>query len=278
MTGRSGAAIPAPRAFASRARAAAPIVLAAHGSRDPASAATMNGLAAGVGRLWPAPVVAAFLDFDLPTIPDALRALPEGPTPIVVPALLTDAYHGRVDLPAVLAEAGVPARLAAVLGPALPGAARQPSTPDRLLVASLRRRLSELDGSGTDRCDGLVLLAAGTSQEPARSTVEAVAAELGRQLNVACVSGYASASRPTGGEAVAAVRASGATRILAASYFLAPGRLYSAAAASARAAGADEVAAPLGVADELVSLILARATAASVARLQPMTVRQHEFV
>jgi sirohydrochlorin ferrochelatase len=229
-----------------------PIVLAAHGSRDPASAATMKRLATRVGEVWPAPVVAAFLDFDQPSIPDALRALAAGPPPVVVPALLTHAYHRRVDLPAVLATTDVPATLADVLGPTEPTTA-----PDQWLVAALRRRLSELDTS----FDGLVLLAAGTSHAPARSTVEAVAAELGRQLNVACLAGYASASAPTPGVAVAALLAAGARRIVAASYFLAPGRLYSAAAAAARAAGAVDVAAPLGTADELVRLIVDRATA-----------------
>lgn len=242
---------------------AAPIVLAAHGSRDPASAATMVRLAAAVGRVWSAPVVAAFLDFDQPSIPDALRRLPVSPTPVVVPALLTDAYHGRVDLPTVLAETDVATRLTPVLGPEDPTA-----TPDPLLVAALRRRLSELDTP----FDGLALIAAGTSDATARSTVDVVAAELGRQLNVTCTAGYASASSPDGGEAVKAVRATGARRIAAASYFLAPGRLYSAAAASARAAGACGVAAPFGAADELVRLIVARATAAVTRTNIPMLV------
>jgi sirohydrochlorin ferrochelatase len=242
---------------------AAPIVLAAHGSRDPSSAATMVALAARVGQRWPAPVVAAFLDFDQPSIPDALRALPPDRAPVVVPALLTRAYHGRVDLPAVLASAEVTTRLTPVLGPAC-----RDEAPDPLLVAGLRRRLSELEAP----VEGLVLLAAGTSHPAGRSTVETVAAELGRQLNVACVVGYASASSPTGAEAVAAVRATGARRIAAAAYFLAPGRLYSAAAASARSAGALGVAAPLGAADELVRLIVARATAVEKAPERPILV------
>jgi sirohydrochlorin ferrochelatase len=213
----------------------------------------MVRLAAAVGRVWPAPVVAAFLDFDQPSIPDALRSLPGSPTPVVVPALLTQAYHGRVDLPMVLDSTDVATRLTPVLGLADPT-----ETPDPLLVSALRRRLSELDTP----FDGLVLIAAGTSDATARSTVDVVAAELGRQFNVACTAGYASASSPTAGDAVVAVRAAGAGRIATASYFLAPGRLYSAAAASARAAGAVGVAAPLGAVEELVRLIVARATTA----------------
>ena len=251
MTGRHTAALlPRPRL----SRPAAPIVLAAHGSRDPASAATIGRLAAAVGRRWPAPVLAAFLDFDQPSIPDALRGLPTGLTPVVVPALLTSAYHRRVDLPLVLASTDTQTRLTSVLGPEAPT-----DRPDPLLVAALRRRLSELDTP----VGGLVLIAAGTSDPDARSTVDVVAAEMGRQLNVACTVGYASASAPSAAEAVEAVRATGARRIAAAAYFLAPGRLYSAAAASARAGGVVGVAEPLGSAAELVRLVLARATAAN---------------
>ncbi len=232
-------------------------MLAAHGSRDPASSATMRAVARRVARLWPAPVVAAFLDFDRPSIgeacervtqanPDALSAPPPGSVPVVVPALLTNAYHRLVDLPAVLSAIPHPTLLADVLGP------------DALLVAALRRRLSELE----DRPDGLVLIAAGTSDAVARSTVDDMARELGRQLEMPCTVGYASASAPTPGEAAVAVRALGARRIVAASYFLASGRLYHAAAESARAGGAVAVAAPLGATDEIVRLVVARAVAA----------------
>jgi sirohydrochlorin ferrochelatase len=108
----------------------------------------------------------------------------------------------------------------------------------------------------------VVLLAAGTSDALARSTVDEMATELGKMLKVTCVAGYASASGPTPGEAVVALRARGARRVVAASYFLAPGLLYAAAAHQARVAGAVCVAAPLGVAEELVRLVIARATSA----------------
>jgi sirohydrochlorin ferrochelatase len=207
----------------------------------------MRALAERVGEVWPAPVVAAFLDFDRPSIPDALSSLPaDAGTPVVVPMLLTNAYHGRVDLPGVLAGAGRPTRLAEVLGP------------DPLLVAALRRRVSELE----ERPDGLVLIAAGTSDAKARSTVDATAVELGRALGVPTRVGYASAAGPTAGEAVVESRASGAHRVLVASYFLAPGLLYDTAARSALAAGAIGVAAPLGPAQELVRLTVARAQTA----------------
>jgi sirohydrochlorin ferrochelatase len=240
----------------------------AHGSRDPRSADTMRALSAGVARRWPEPVVTAFLDFNSPSVPAALRELAalvgsaDAATlvgsvdaqlrPIVVPALLTRAYHGRVDLPEVLASVPVETAVTPVLGPAEPG-----DGPESLLIDGLTRRLSELDVS----YDGLVLLAAGTSHERARSTVEDVAALLSMVLHVPCVVGYASASAPSGAEAVAMVRALGARRVAAASYFLAAGRLYDAAAASAGSAGAVGVAAPLGAAKELADLIVSRALA-----------------
>ena len=170
--------------------------------------------------------------------------------PIVVPALLTRAYHGRVDLPAVLREAGVPARLTPVLGPSAPDEA-----PDPRLLSALVRRLSEVDIP----FDGIALLAAGTSNPEARSTVESVAASLSDVFGCACRVGYASGGGSTSAEAVTAVAATGARRVIAGAYFLAPGRLYDAASASAAQAGVVGVAAPLGVAPELVELVVARA-------------------
>src|SRR6266545_2438904 len=99
-----------------------PVVLVAHGSRDPRAAATTRALARVVARLSPgSPVRVAFLDHAGPRVGEALR--PFGADEVaVVPLLLTAAYHGRVDLPAALAEAraagiGTGAMLTDALGP-----------------------------------------------------------------------------------------------------------------------------------------------------------------
>jgi sirohydrochlorin ferrochelatase len=233
------------------------LVLLAHGSRDPRSASTVRGLAAGVAARRAGPVSAGFLDFNLPTAPSVLRAYGvASPDPVVaVPLLLTSAYHGRIDVPAAVATARVPVRMAPVLGPVGPG---QP--PDPLLLAALRQRLSEVD---TD-FDGVVLLAAGTTDLLARSTVEVVAAALGADLGRPCRAGYASGSPVTAAVAVADLRRRGVGRIVAASYFLAPGRLHDRALASARSAGGVGASAPLGAADDLVRLVIARADTAGV--------------
>jgi sirohydrochlorin ferrochelatase len=196
-------------------------------------------------------VTAAFLDFDPPSVPVALRSLaPDERAPVVVPALLTRAYHRRVDLPSLLA--GFSVGVTAVLGPEAPG-----DPVDPRLVAALMRRVSEVER----RFDGIALLAAGTSDPTARSTVEDVAAALGAALHVPCSVGYASTSSPSAADAVSLVRRTGARRVVAASYFLARGRLHDAAEAAARSAGAVGVAPPLGAAEELVDLVLARAVA-----------------
>jgi len=228
-----------------------PMVIVGHGSRDPRSSATLRRLAGRVARRWAAPVTAAFLDFDPPSVPVALRSLaPDERAPVVVPALLTRAYHRRVDLPSLLA--GFSVGVTAVLGPEAPG-----DPVDPRLVAALMRRVSEVER----RFDGIALLAAGTSDPTARSTVEDVAAALGAALHVPCSVGYASTSSPSAADAVSLVRRTGARRVVAASYFLARGRLHDAAEAAARSAGAVGVAPPLGAAEELVDLVLARAVA-----------------
>jgi sirohydrochlorin ferrochelatase len=239
------------------------LVLVAHGSRDPRAALSTRALtravsAARVGSR----VSAAFLDFEAPRLPAALAEV-AGPAVTVVPLLLTAAYHGRVDVPGEVAKA--PARtavaLAEVLGP-VAGAAADTDALD-LVVRALRRRLRAVLSAGPGP-DGIVLAAAGTRVRPALATVDLVAAALSTSLGVPCVPGYASGSGPTVAEAVASLRAGGASRIAAAAYFLAPGRLHDRITREARLAGAVAVARPLDDAPEIVELVLLRADRAAI--------------
>jgi sirohydrochlorin ferrochelatase len=235
------------------------VVLVAHGSRDPRAAATTRALVRAVAAARPGlDVRAAYLDHTRPRPAEVLAALDAAGAPeaTVVPLLLTAAYHNRVDLPAMLAEARadglrLPLRVTDVLGPA-GGVVPAP------LLAGLRRRL--LEAAGT--FDGVVLAAAGTGDATARGTVRESALALGEMLGVPCRVGYASAAPPLPGEAVAELRDAGALRVAVAAYFLASGLLYRVAADSALAAGATAVAAPLGDARELAHLVLARIDAA----------------
>jgi sirohydrochlorin ferrochelatase len=255
------------------------VVLVAHGSRDPRAGESTEALARAVAYAHPEwEVHASYLDHAGPRPLDVLAGLSfrGHAQAVLVPLLLTAAYHGRVDVPAVVtaaAEAGLRLRVdvAEVLGPvpsagaaagppAVSAAAVRPSgapavpelTMPELLIDGLVRRLPPV------AVDAVVLAAAGTRNAAARETVAAAAAALGERLGVPAVAAYASAAAPTAGAAVAALRACGARRIGVAAYFLAPGLLYDVAVGSAVAGGASTVAPPLGDAPELVGLVASR--------------------
>ncbi|HEY6926143.1 MAG TPA: precorrin-8X methylmutase [Steroidobacteraceae bacterium] len=82
------------------------IVVAAHGSRDPAAIREVETLLALMKRRVPGRAVAhGFLEFALPTIDDAVRKVIEGGAARVVmlPALLLAATHAKNDMPGELA-------------------------------------------------------------------------------------------------------------------------------------------------------------------------------
>jgi len=80
------------------------LLLAAHGSRDPRFAHTAGRIADRVAeRLPEVDVRLAFLDLNTPTVAEALPTLTGSVT--VVPLLLSDAFHARVDLPAIISAA-----------------------------------------------------------------------------------------------------------------------------------------------------------------------------
>jgi sirohydrochlorin ferrochelatase len=237
----------------------APVVLVAHGSRDPAAARSTLALRDAVRAAQPGrPVLATFLDFAGPRLADTLVEL--GGPAVVVPLLLTEAYHGRIDVPGEVARArtagasGV--RLAPVLGPV-----RAPTADTEildLLVRALLRRLPE-PTDPTGALDGVVLAGAGSRHLDALRTVDVTADALGAALGVPALAGYASGAGSSVTAAVAALRGAGASRIGLASYFLAPGLLYDRAVEQGRAAGVVAVAPPLDVTSELVEAVLLRA-------------------
>jgi sirohydrochlorin ferrochelatase len=244
-----------------------PVLLVAHGSGDPRAAVATRALAGAVAEARPGLVVrASYLDHAGPRPGEVLRELAAAghPATIVVPLLLTAAYHGRVDLPQVIADARAEGlrmrvRVTDVLGP-VGGVVPEP------LLAGLGRRLGEALGGSlrpADAFDAVVLAAAGTRDAVARGTVEEAATAFGALLGVPCLAAYASAASPTAGEAVLRLRGGGARRVAVAAYFLAPGRLYETATASARDVGVVAVAAPLAGAAEIAELVLSRLSTGS---------------
>ncbi|GHD16476.1 sirohydrochlorin chelatase [Nocardiopsis kunsanensis] len=240
-----------------------PTLLAvAHGSRDPRSPRAVAALFDRVRSLRPAlDVRVSYLEHVSPSTGDALAALDAegGREAVVLPALLTAAFHSKVDLPGVLngaGERGLGTRVhyAHTLGP------------HPLLLEAVERRLSE---AGASPCPGtaLVLASAGSSDPEANATIAATARELAaRGPWREVVPAFASAASPSPGEAVAAVRGRGADRVAVAGYLLAPGFFSDRVRQQAIGAGASVVADALGDVPELARVVLDRYDAAVAAR------------
>jgi sirohydrochlorin ferrochelatase len=227
-----------------------PLVAVAHGSRDPRAAATVEDLLDLVRRRSGLRIAASYLDHAPPSPGQVLGALAgEGVgEAVVLPLLLTAAYHSKTDIPGALAEARrthprMRLRYGATLGP------------HPLLTAALERRLAE--AGVTPRTDtALVLAAAGSSDPSANATISAIARRWRGWWRV--VPAYASAARPAPAEAVRALRAEGAPRVAVASYFLAPGYFADKVREASVAEGAVAVSPALGAAPELVEIICRR--------------------
>ncbi|MBO0842884.1 MAG: sirohydrochlorin chelatase [Nocardioides sp.] len=235
--------------------AAPALVALAHGSRDPRSAATINALVDEVRAQRPdLRVEAAFLDHSRPSFQTVVdRLVKKGHDEIVVvPLLLNEAFHARVDVPAVIATAverhpGLKIETSSILG--LENVFLQ--VLDERLRASLRAaRVRELDA--------LVLASAGSSDPLANQAVARLARIWGSRHKLPVVAAYASAAPPATGEAVRAFRSEGRRHIAVGMLFLAPGNLPDRASELALEAGAVAVSDPLGAHPEVARTILAR--------------------
>jgi sirohydrochlorin ferrochelatase len=251
------------------ARAWPPLVAVAHGSRDPRAAATITDLMslvrarvrrsglAGLDEVDELDVRAAYLGHSLPSVPDVLACIQEAHAEgtvgaVVLPLLLTEAYHSQADLPAVLREArGRLPRLRISYGSAL--------GPHPRLLHALDRRLAEAGLPAPEADTAVVLAAAGSSRPAANAAVARLAAawQAARGWR-AVVPAYASATGPAPGASVAALRRAGAPRVAVATYLLAPGVFADQARETSLAAGAAVVSAPLWAAPEGADVIIER--------------------
>ncbi|HYF74589.1 MAG TPA: CbiX/SirB N-terminal domain-containing protein, partial [Nocardioides sp.] len=104
--------------------AAPALVALAHGSRDPRSAATIKALVDEVRAMRPdLRIEQAFLDLSRPSFTTVVDRLVKAGFDeiVVVPLLLTEAYHAKVDVPSAIAEAaarheGLQIRATSILG------------------------------------------------------------------------------------------------------------------------------------------------------------------
>jgi len=285
----SSAAGPAPAGAGPAAGLALPpLVAVAHGSADPRAAATITELMelvremAGLRGLPALDARTAYLGHAPPSVRQVLGALAgaepastvtgpahavteaasaaAAPRPVVVlPLLLTAAYHSEVDLPALLDEArGALPALSVSYGEVL--------GPDPLLLRALDRRLAESGVAGPPGDIAVVLAAAGSGRPAANAAVARLAAswQAARGWR-AVVPAYAAAAAPTPAAAVSALLRGGAPRVVVATYLLAPGLFADQVAEASRRAGAAAVSGALGAAPEVAAIVLRR-YAAAIAR------------
>jgi sirohydrochlorin ferrochelatase len=234
----------------------APALIAlAHGSRDPRSAATIKALTEQVACLRPdLRVEPAFLDLAEPSFDQTIDQLvAEGHDVIVVvPLLLSEAYHANVDVPAVAEaatkrHAGIRIELTTVLGL------------ESAVFHVLDRRLREaLAKNRVRELDGLVLAGAGSSDPVVNASIARAARRWGQRHKLPTIAAFASQAPPAAGEAVRALRADGRRHIAVGLLFLAPGFLTDRVSELAVEAGAVAVAEPLGADQEIAEIILAR--------------------
>jgi len=212
------------------ARVVTTLVLAAHGSADPRSAANARAVANQIRYMRPGlRVRVAFCELNAPRLVDVLR-----PGAVVAPLLLTDAYHARIDIPRQIASCGVAVRQADVLGE------------DDRLVSVLHERLAELGVSTFDSELGVLVVAIGSTHAAANARTAQVAEMLvaGTQW-AGATTAFATGSGPLVAEAADGLRRCGARRVVIAPWFLAPGLLIDWVAKWAAAEGIP-IAAPLG--------------------------------
>jgi sirohydrochlorin ferrochelatase len=217
------------------ARVVTTLVLTAHGSKDPRSAANARAVADRVARTRPGlDVRLAFCELNAPDLVDVLNVVPG--EAVVTPLLLANAYHARVDIPGQIASCATPERVrqAGVLGE------------DPRLVSLLRQRVTDLGVSRLDDRVGVLVVAIGSSDPAANARTRRLVPNLLAGTRwAAATTAFVTHPEPSLAEAADLLRRRGARRVVVAPWFLAPGRLPDRARDFADDAGV-AVAEPLG--------------------------------
>jgi sirohydrochlorin ferrochelatase len=229
------------------------LVLTAHGSADPRAAETAHAIAERVRQQRPAlDVRVAFCERNAPNLRDVLATLGAGA--VVVPLLLADAYHARVDIPAMIAKSGADVHQADVLGE------------DERLVHVLRQRIEQAGVSRLQTGVGVIVTAVGSSRPAANARTATVAQDLTLTTRWSAATAFATGPQPDIAGAAAALRRRGATRLIIAPWFLAHGQLTDRVAAFARAEGIP-MSAPLGAHRQVAATVLSRFDAVGAQRI-----------
>ncbi|MGB3284970.1 MULTISPECIES: sirohydrochlorin chelatase [Mycobacteriaceae] len=229
------------------------VVLTAHGSRDPRSAANTRAIAGHLRRVAPEhDVRVAFCEHNAPNLRDVLADV--GDDAIVVPFLLASAYHARIDIPGMIEESGAAVRVAPTLGE------------DRRLVQVLGERLTSAGASRFDPQLGVVAVAVGSSDAAANAGTARVADRLSRGTRWAGVEMAFATMAGSVPQAVERLQARGAERLMIAPWFLAHGTITDGIAEYARREGIP-MAEPLGAHRLVAATVLDRVETALADRL-----------
>ena len=234
-------------------------LLIAHGSPDPRHCQAMQSLAAATEAASGTVTRVAFLEHDTPIVAEVLADLTEASDDHtdVLGLFLSDGYHARVDVPAVIAAAGATHRIVdhgtLGLGP--------------WLIPALDRALTEVNAGAHDPGTGLALVAAGSAQPEAREQVVQLAASWQRERGGPVRPAFAAGPGPSLDEAVGMLSDTGCRRQAVALLMLAPGVLPDRVTDQA-AAHSLPVSAPLCLADspapEVVTRVLHRTAARKI--------------
>ncbi|MFJ6698234.1 sirohydrochlorin chelatase [Streptomyces sp. NPDC091272] len=183
------------------------LVLAVHGSAVPEAAATIGRLVDRLTERIGARPSVGHLDVQRPTLGEVLA---EHPGAVVVPVLLGDGYHRRVDVPAVARAYDC------TVTEGLGGA--------RDVTLAVHARLRQAESPLGGFADAIVVAGAGSSRPGGNDGTLTVVEQLHMLRDVPVVPAYCSAAGPTAAEAVRQLRAQGHRRIAVATHLLAPGR------------------------------------------------------
>lgn len=211
------------------------LVVAVHGSTAPEAAATVGRLVRALG----VPALVGHLDGQRPSLADVLA---RNPGATVVPLLLGDGFHRRVDIPAVARRFRCTVT---------DGLAEEPD-----VARAVHERLLAANGPG----DAVVVAGAGSTRPHGNDGTRAVVGELSAaHPDIPVLDAYCAAASPTVPERVAQLENAGCRRITIAAHLLAPGRFTRALDALAAAtSGVHAVSAPIADHPLLARLVLNR--------------------
>jgi sirohydrochlorin ferrochelatase len=200
------------------------LILIAHGSHDSRAADTLRGIRDLVaGELPGVDAHLGFLDHVEPH-PLEVLATVRARSVVLVPLLLSAAFHVRVDIAAIADSARIEGRRVAVTDSLVPHPLLNAVVDDRLTAAGVE--------AGTP----LVLAAAGTSSAEANADTEQAGLALARHRRSAVHVAYLTAAKPTVSQELSRLAVS-AEGLAVVTWLLAPGHFAAAVGAAAAAAG-----------------------------------------